>query len=147
MRGTIPSKITDFRIKCDYIESYIGCENDRRFINKSFELMKDTNCFSKWDYKVGPWYLTNMVLGGLFCVNTAEAKHVGGCDEIFNDWGYEETSLATKLICNLDSYIIPIQHPRSFHIDHLSSALSWGEKSHFFKKGHSLYEAFLDSSL
>ncbi len=61
----------DFRFYCIYQSSWIGCEEDKEFIDKTFEIIKNTDNLRNWPKNgfYGPWMLTNMVLGGLFIVD------------------------------------------------------------------------------
>lgn len=131
----------DFRVKCKYQESWIGCEDDKKYVDQNFEILKQTNNLREWPESgfLGPWALSNMVLGGLFGFSTDLAKQVGGCDKLFSDYGFEETSLATKLIALQDAYVVPVLKNYAIHISDPSSTLSQKEKDYFFQKAHKLY--------
>ena len=68
----------DFRIECLYEDRFAGCSMDKSFSGQMFRLLSETEDFRQWPNsgKLGPWYLPNMVLGGLFSVLTRSAKNV-----------------------------------------------------------------------
>ena len=75
--------LNDFRLKCIYRATWYGCEEDKKFTGRKFEIARDTNYFRDWQERYGPWILPNMVLGGFFIVGTESAKKVYGFDESF----------------------------------------------------------------
>ncbi|WES68342.1 glycosyltransferase family A protein [Superficieibacter sp. HKU1] len=131
----------DFRLNCNYQENWIGCENDREFIGAEFNIIKDTAGWSKWPAsgKFGPWTLPNMVLGGLFCVNTHHALSVGGFDDRFSAYGFEETTLATKLIIMKGSFVVPILGGFSKHIEEENGESKRNEKDRLFRRAYDRY--------
>jgi len=135
------SKSNDFRIDCTYQESWIGCEEDRQFAGKNYHLLRQTDNFRDWPKSgmLGPWALSNMVLGGIFGFSAKLAKKVGGCDKLFSDYGFEETSLATKLIALCNAYVVPISSSYAIHVSDSESTLPQSEKDSFFQKAHALY--------
>ncbi len=134
-------KTNDFRDDCTYQEKWIGCEEDKEFANQRFRIMKDTHYLQKWPLSgsVGPWIMTNMVLGGAFMVDRKLAQLVNGCDYLFVEYGFEETSLATKLIVYCGSYIIPETSAYPIHIICEQGEKNRPEKNTLFRKAHDLY--------
>jgi len=134
-------KLNDFRIQCLYKASWIGCEEDRRFIGCRFSPVLETNYFRKWPSTgfLGPWLLTNMVLGGFFIVRTDEAKMVGGFDPAFTGYSFTETSIPTKLIAAYGTYIIPIPQGACVHVDNPSVNITIREKNRLFQDKHRFY--------
>lgn len=131
----------DFRLYCCYEESWIGCEKDRQFVGKEFEVVKTTDLFRKWpkDGFFGPWSLPNMVLGGFFMVQRKEALLVGGFNESFSDYGFTETSLPTKLIAKFNHFVVPVNSNVNIHVGNQDIDISKEEKDLIFKKKHEYY--------
>lgn len=131
----------DFRVDCTYQESWIGCDNDRQFAGKSYQILNQTNNLRHWPKMgmLGPWALSNMVLGGLFGFSTELARKVEGCDKLFSDYGFEETSLVTKLIALEHCQVAPVFSNYAIHVSDPESTLPQVEKDHFFQKAHALY--------
>lgn len=139
----IPDKISarnlelnDFRLDCVYGETWIGCEADKVFIGKRFRIVKETEAFRFWPRNgfFGPWFLTNMILGGFFVVDTKASSEVGGFDEAFVGYGFTETSLPTKLIAGLNHYVVPVLQGGCLHIDDEEVNVSRLEKIEFSGK-------------
>ncbi|EPH0093481.1 glycosyltransferase [Pluralibacter gergoviae] len=135
------SMCNDFRLKCTYQESWIGCESDRQFIGTKFNIIKDTVSWSQWPNSgsFGPWILPNMVLGGLFCVNTNDALSVGGLDHRFSKYGFEETTLVTNLIIMKKSFIIPALNGFSKHVEKNNEQVIRNKKNKLFRRAHKLF--------
>lgn len=133
--------VNDFRKFCIYRESWIGCKEDLIYAGQKFEIMKQTKNLKKWPKSgyLGPWIISNMVLGGLFALNKYEAKTVGGCSEIFNFYGFEETSLVSRIIASFNSFVIPVLTSNSIHLGVEKPFLSRAEKDKLFQKSHNLY--------
>jgi len=131
----------DFRVDCTYQESWIGCDDDKRFAGKNYQLLKQTDNFRNWPKSgtLGPWALSNMVFGGFFGFSTKLAKKVGGCDKLFSDYGFEETSLATKLIALCGAFVVPVLSSYAIHVSDSESTLPQSGKDRFFQKAHALY--------
>lgn len=131
----------DFRMHCVYQDSWIGCESDMKYIGREFNIIKDTAEWSKWPSTgfLGPWSLPNMVLGGLFCVNTSHALSVGGLDERFSVYGFEETTLVTNLIIKKGAYIIPILNGFSKHIENDDESNDRANKNILFREAYAHY--------
>jgi len=137
-------KPDDYRIKCIYGETWIGCEDDKKFINKKFEILKETNFFRNWPAGgfFGPWFLTNMVLGGFFIVDTVDAKKCNGFDPAFKGYGFTETSLPTKLIAGYGHCIVPILNGGCLHVDDDEVNVSRSDKDRIFQEKHNFYFNF-----
>lgn len=131
----------DFRLNCTYQDSWIGCENDRQFIGTEFNITNDTLSWSKWPTSgnFGPWTLPNMVLGGLFCINTDHALSVGGFDDRFSAYGFEETTLATNLIIMKNSFVVPVLGGFSKHIEEKNGVIERDEKDRLFRRAYERY--------
>ena len=139
--GQLFNDTNDFRVDCTYHATWIGCEDDKQFVGSKYQVLEQTNNFRNWSKTgmLGPWALSNMVLGGFFGFSTELAKQVGGCDRLFSDYGFEETSLATKLIALHDSYVVPVLSGYAIHVSDPESTLPQSEKNRFFQKAHALY--------
>lgn len=133
--------LNDYRIDCLYGSTWIGCEKDKEYIGKNFKIVNDTNFFKKWpcDGFYGPWFLTNMILGGFFIVDTRTAKKCNGFDSSFNGYGFTETSLPTKLIAGFGHYLIPVIQGGCLHVDDKSINVSREKKDAIFRKRHNFY--------
>lgn len=131
----------DFRLHCIYQDSWIGCENDRQYIGAEFNIIRDTQRWSEWPSTghFGPWILPNMVLGGLFCVNTEHALSVGGFDERFSTYGFEETTLVTNLIIMRQTFIIPVLSAFSKHIESNNNISTRHDKDKLFRRAYAHY--------
>ncbi|HCH59340.1 MAG TPA: hypothetical protein DEV73_01845 [Candidatus Zambryskibacteria bacterium] len=131
----------DFRDSCVYQKSWIGTESDTIFAGINYELLKQTQDLKKWPEsgKVGPWVLPNMVLGGCFVVNREQAISVNGCSGVFGKYGFEETSLVTKLMVKYQSYLVPITERYAIHIYDKESGIEKHERDLLFQKTHEIY--------
>lgn len=134
-------KVNDFRESCIYQKNWIGCKDDLKFVNNKYTLMKSTGNLKNWPEigNVGPWFISNMVLGGQFAFDRKKAKSVGGCSELFNIYGFEETSLVTKMIASFDSYVIPVLTSNSIHLELEQPQMSRSEKDRYFRMSHHTY--------
>lgn len=137
----IRSRLNDFRLSCVYQSSWIGCEEDRQFIGRRFEIVRETNSFRNWPIGnfFGPWILPNMVLGGFFMVHRESALAVNGFDPSFVGYGFTETSLPTKLIARYGNYVVPVVEGVCLHIDDESEGLSRRQKDELFRQKHAQY--------
>lgn len=133
--------LDDFRVNCVYGPTWIGCEEDKKFVNKSFQIVNQTNNFRNWPSSgfFGPWFLPNMILGGLFLVDTQHAKRVNGFSPSFHGYGFAETSLPTKLIAAYDDYVIPIIDGACIHVGNQMINVSRKEKDKIFALKHDFY--------
>lgn len=131
----------DFRDYCKYQASWIGCEEDKRFTGQEFRVLDETKQLSRWSTGgfLGPWMLPNMVLGGLFTVERKNAVDVGGCSAIFGPYGFEETSLVTKLMAKFGTYIVPNSKSFCLHLEDKNTSISRTAKDHLFRKTHDIY--------
>ncbi len=135
----------DYRIGCIYQAHWKGCENDVQFAGNEYHLLEDTNKFKNWPKtgNIGPWTLPNMVLGGCFAFPTFAAQNVNGQDIDFTNYGFEETSLAAKLIAYFDAYVIPITCECCLHLEHMSLHQDDRKiKDDMFMKSHKVYFDF-----
>ncbi|PJE64770.1 MAG: hypothetical protein COU90_00685 [Candidatus Ryanbacteria bacterium CG10_big_fil_rev_8_21_14_0_10_43_42] len=139
--NAIRSKLNDFRLSCVYQSSWIGCEEDKQFIGRMFEIVRETNGFRNWPIGsfFGPWILSNMVLGGFFMVDREAAFEVNGFDRSFVGYGFTETSLPTKLIARYSHYVVPVIEGVCLHIDDESEWPSRSEKNALFREKHAQY--------
>lgn len=129
----------DFRLNCLYQESWIGCESDRDFVGRTIRIITDTNYFRNWHRMFMAWCLPNMVLGGFFAVSREEALSVGGFDKRFNQYGFTETPLPTKLIALRGNYLIPIVRGGGYHIENEWELETMSEKDKYFRQAHKLF--------
>ncbi len=134
-------RLNDFRLDCVYGSTWIGCEDDKRFIGKRFKIVEETESFRKWskDGFFGPWFLTNMVLGGFFMVDTDSSKKVNGFDDAFEGYGFTETSLPTKLIAGCGHFLVPVAQGGCLHIDDGKVNVSRQDKDKIFWEKHDFY--------
>jgi len=133
--------LNDFRLSCTYGDTWIGCDGDKQFIGRKFRIVEETDSFRKWPINgfFGPWFLTNMVLGGFFIVDTELSKKVNGFDESFEGYGFTETSLPTKLIAGYENFLVPVIQGGCLHIDDERINVSRKEKDMIFQKKHDFY--------
>lgn len=134
-------KFNDFRVKCKYKKTWIGCKDDNKFVGKVFEIIKSTNFFRNWPKTgfVGPWLLTNMVLGGFFMLNRKDSLSVGGFDKSFKGYGFTETSLPTKLVAAFDHFVIPVTVGGCIHVGSKETEITKSKKDKIFKEKHKHY--------
>lgn len=133
--------LDDFRLSCTYGSTWIGCADDRKFVGKKFSIVNETDYFRKWPKSgyFGPWFLTNMVLGGFFIVSTDASRKANGFDNAFEGYGFTETSLPTKLIAGFGHYLVPVIKGGCIHIDNDEVNVSRSEKDSIFWKKHDFY--------
>ncbi len=131
----------DFRDHCIYQKSWKGSDEDERFANTEYRLLKQTNNLKDWPKsgKLGPWVLPNMVLGGCFASMKVQSIAVNGCSGDFGAYGFEETSLVTKLMAKFNAFVIPVVDRYSIHIYDESSAIDKGKRDSLFQKTHAIY--------
>nr|WP_244283493.1 glycosyltransferase family 2 protein [Pseudovibrio sp. Tun.PSC04-5.I4] len=131
----------DFRILCDFKEAYTCCSEDAAFVGRRFEIFRDTNDLNAWPREgwFGPWMLPEMCLGGFFMVPTGEARSVGGFDESFDQYGYEETTLVAKLMGLTGAKLVPLKDCRNLHIDVVDGAQSRADKDEMLRKSYLKY--------
>ena len=132
-------KLNDYRLHCIYGPTWIGCEEDKKFIGMELRIVHDTKYFKNWRGMYKAWTLTNMVLGGFFMVNRKESLIVNGFNESFQGYGFTETSLPTKLISILGHYLIPVLVGGGVHIEDKNVNVPRGEKDKIFWKKHDFY--------
>ena len=129
----------DFRLHCLYQENWIGCESDRDFVGRTIRIIKETNYFRNWHGMFMAWCLPNMVLGGFFAVSRKEALSVGGFDKRFNNYGFTETPLPTKLIALRGNYLIPIVRSSAYHVENKKELENRYSKDKYFRQAHKLF--------
>jgi len=96
----VPDIIDDFR----HYKKF----NTDKFGRTEFRLAKETDWFKQFGYhrRIGPWTLPKMVVTHNLSVRRKHALNVGGFDERFRTWGYEDTHFGTKLIA-YGCYVVP----------------------------------------
>ena len=64
-----------------------------KFNRTEFKLVKETDWFKQFGYhrRIGPWTLPKMVVTHNLSVRKNHSLNVGGFDERFRTWGYEDT--------------------------------------------------------
>lgn len=129
----------DFRIWCKYQASWIGGEQDVAFIGSTFRTLDQTHQWRNWDRMLGPWCLANMVLGGAFMVNRRDALRAQGFDSMFASYGFEETSLPTKLIAGFGCRVVPQTRTLAVHYEANPAHLSQEERDLHFRAAHRKY--------
>jgi glycosyltransferase involved in cell wall biosynthesis len=131
--------LNDYRLNALYGETWIGCEEDRKYIGKQFHIVHDTKYFRSWKGMYYAWALSNMILGGLFMVDTTKAKLVNGFDSSFTGYSFTETTLPTKLIALQGAYVIPSLVGGGMHIEDKEINVPYQEKIRLFRKRHDYY--------
>lgn len=131
----------DFRDFCVYQKSWKGSDEDEKFAGIEYKIIKQTDNLKRWpkDGKLGPWMLPNMVLGGCFALLKKHAMSVNGCSGIFGKYGFEETSLVTKLMAKYHSYLIPVIDRYAVHMFDDESAIKKKKRDALFQKTHAIY--------
>lgn len=132
-------KLNDYRLYCKYGPTWIGCEEDKKFVGKEFRIVQDTKDFRDWRGMYKAWALTNMVLGGFFMVDRRESIKVNGFNESFKGYGFTETSLPTKLIVTTGNFLIPILIGSGLHIEDKKVNISRKNKDRIFWEKHDFY--------
>jgi GT2 family glycosyltransferase len=137
----------DWRWKCRFQPSWIGCSGDTHYVGIDYQLVSQTDFFRSWTGMVGPWSLSNMVLGGCFAVPTMQALEVGGFDESFALYGFTETTLVTKLIAQ-GVPVIPQSKAAALHVEWNTAHLSQSDRTSRFRSAHSqFYKDFLAETI
>jgi glycosyltransferase involved in cell wall biosynthesis len=73
------------------------------------------------------WSLPRMVYGALFAFHRVTLEIVGGFDERFKGWGYEDTFFAAKAVA-AQSWIVPVPSMCGIHLSHpIRSPRQWEE--------------------
>ena len=131
----------DFRDYCVYQRTWKGSKEDEQFDGIEYKLLKQTNNLKNWpkEGKLGPWVLSNMVLGGCFAVLREQVLKVNGCSGVFGKYGFEETSLVTKLMAKHHSFVIPVVDRYAIHIYDKLSAIEKQKRDSLFRKTHAIY--------
>ena len=131
----------DFREKCLYEDTWIGYEDDKKFIGNKFTILETTKYLSDWPKsgQFGPWCLANMVLGGFFTVDRGKAIEINGCSPYFGKYGFVETSLVTKVLAKFDDFIIPVIKSHAVHLFNKQASFDKSKRDLLFRKAHDLY--------
>lgn len=131
----------DFRDYCVYQKSWKGSDKDEKYAGIEYKILEQTKRLRHWpgNGKLGPWVLPNMVLGGCFALLKDQAIKVNGCSGVFGKYGFEETSLVTKLMAKYHSYVVPVVDKYAIHIYDKSSAIEKQERDSLFQKTHAIY--------
>lgn len=135
----IDLRLNDYRLHCVYGPTWIGCEEDKAFIGKEFNIVRDTKEFRNWNGMYFAWAISNMILGGFFMVNRKDCIEVGGFNLSFQGYGFTETSLATKLIAIKNNYVVPMLIGGGLHIDDPRVNHTRKEKDKIFWEKHDFY--------
>ena len=125
----------DWRSRCVYQPSWIGCTADLEFVGRQFSLLAQTRAFRSWSGMVGPWCLANMVLGGCFAVPTEAAVDVGGFAESFDRYGFTETTLIARLI-GAGCAVVPVLGSTAVHVESQPAHLAQSERNARFRDAH-----------
>ncbi|MBN1468097.1 MAG: glycosyltransferase family 2 protein [Fusobacteriaceae bacterium] len=139
MYSKVPEFWEDNRFKYDFSESW--------GTNMMLEtnLLKNMNGIEHiWlsDHKTtmdDKWALYRMVYGFLFCISRINFEKIGGQNESFFGWGWEDSEFTAKAICE-GCYIVPIPSSFALHIYHESRSKNQDEES--IKNENLLYEVF-----
>ncbi len=131
--------LNDFRLKCTYESTWIGCEEDKKFIGQHIKLVEETNYFRDWHGQYKAWVLPNMILGGAFSVWRSEILEIGKFDIRFKGYGFTETSAITRLVAERDNVVIPCMIGGGLHINDDNVNISREEKDKLFKEKHAFY--------
>lgn len=132
-------KLNDFRIECTFGPTWIGCEEDKKYIGKHIKLVEETHSFRSWEGQYKAWMLPNMVLGGAFSVNRSEILAVNGFDARFQGYGFTETSAVTRMVAERSNVVVPCLDGGALHIEDESVNVSREEKDQIFKIKHDFY--------
>lgn len=132
-------RLNDFRIECTYGSTWIGCEEDKKYIGQHIKLVEETNGFKSWKGQYKVWMLPNMVLGGAFSVNRSEILAVAGFDARFKGYGFTETSAITRMVAERLNVVVPCLDGGALHIEDESVNVSREEKDEIFKVKHDFY--------
>ncbi|MEG3967119.1 glycosyltransferase [Microcoleus sp. T2B6] len=74
------------------------------------------------------WTLPRMVYGALFSMRRSLINRIGGFEEKFQGWGWEDTWIGTLAICE-GALIIPVPSATGYHLDHPDRSPSKWEES------------------
>jgi glycosyltransferase involved in cell wall biosynthesis len=132
-------KLNDFRIECTYGPTWIGCEEDKKYIGQHIKLVEETSGFKSWKGQHKAWMLPNMVLGGAFSVIRREILAVNGFDARFQGYGFTETSAVTRMVAERSNVVVPCLDGGALHIEDESVNVSREEKDQIFKIKHDFY--------
>jgi glycosyltransferase involved in cell wall biosynthesis len=140
-KNSLFDKSNDFRNECVYRSTWIGCEDDKKYIGNHYRIIDETDNLRRWPVgkSLGPWLLSNMVLGGFFTVNKSTAIEVGGFSKSFRNYGFTEIPLSTKIIARFDDYVIPVPSPYLLHLHNGGVSLSQHKRNEYFKEAHNLF--------
>lgn len=110
-----------------------------KFENSEFWLIKETNWFKDLGFgrKIGPWTLPKMAVAHNLGIKSETVKKIGGFDERFKAWGYEDAHLGAKAIAH-GCYLIPSKETGAVRILD-------GKKKKFDDQNRELYERLINS--
>lgn len=132
-------RLNDFRIACTYGPTWIGCEEDKKYIGQHIKLIQETDGLRLWKGQYKAWMLPNMVLGGAFSVDRSEILAVDGFDVRFQGYGFTETSAVTRMVAERSNVVIPCLDGGALHIEDESVNVLREEKDRIFKMKHDFY--------
>lgn len=131
--------LNDFRLECTYGTTWVGCDEDKKFIGEHMKIVEETDYFRQWKGQFKAWMLPNMILGGAFSVQKKEINAVGNFDSRFKGYGFTETSAVTRMIAEGDNVVIPSLKGGALHIEDELTNVPRKEKDRIFKKKHDFY--------
>jgi glycosyltransferase involved in cell wall biosynthesis len=108
-----------------------------KFDREEYSLINETDWFKRFgnNIQIGPWTLPKMSVTHNVAVRSENAKKVGGFDERFRTWGYEDTHFGAKLIAS-GCYLIPSKETGVVRILD-------GKKTEFNDKNSKIYESII----
>lgn len=129
-KNIFPNITDDFRYNKKFPKGKFGSEE--------YWLIEETDWFKRFgnNTQIGLWTLPKMAVAHNMSVRSKNARDVGGFDERFKIWGYEDTHFGAKLIAN-GCYIIPSQETGAIRI------LNGAKKKFFRDDNHELYDMII----
>jgi len=109
-----------------------------KFDKEEYRLVSETNWFKNFGFerKIGSWTLPKMVVTHNIGVRKEQVKEVGGFDERFRAWGYEDSHFGARLIAN-GCYVVPLKDTGIWRI------LSRDKNRKFSSENLALYEQLI----
>jgi glycosyltransferase involved in cell wall biosynthesis len=131
---TRPALVGDNRLCFDWPgwpENMVEAADELRSLGRSRRL---------WMPSGEGWSLPRMVFGCLFSMRRVDLERIGGYDERFNGWGWEDSELAARAIA-AGLYVVPVYAASGHHIAHPArSPFKWREA----ERNRRLYQQLLD---